>query len=542
MRKVLLTERSWTELFPVMLIISVGLYQIGTVAADPDLWGYLAFGRLFWNSAQFPLRDVFSYVPTLYPWVYHEWLTGVLFYPIYVKFGGEGLQLLKYVLGLTTFGLIYLTARNRGNSPLGCAIGVCLVIRGWAYSPVRAQVFTCLFFALTLYLVDTARLRQNGRRLWFVVFIMVLWCNLHGGFLMGLGLIGLYCIGALISRHRFSQYAGILLLSGLVTLINPYGLNYWSFLVRAISMPRPEIYEWASIQKAFQLGYVSRTEIVNLAAMILLGLFLMMRTRWKDITAGLALSVTLVLGLLHIRHLVFYYLLMGAFLPSLFTYYIQEMQFNPKFIKMSNRASKTCLLFVVTLISAWAFVGFIQKFPLRLEIISKPDLVGRTTQLYYPVGAVTYIQQRRLSGNILTEFGWGEYLIWKLYPACKIALDGRYETVYPDEVTRSYFEFFKAGQSCQFVRDYPPDMILLAIRPKVYEMIKSGNKWQEIYSDAGSVLFIRGDKQFATRHLTDRVVSSRSPYINHRSGGKADGAMNKYSRVPAGKENSSLGN
>lgn len=37
--------------------------------ADPDLWGYLSFGHLFWQGHKFPYQDVFSYVPTLNPWV-----------------------------------------------------------------------------------------------------------------------------------------------------------------------------------------------------------------------------------------------------------------------------------------------------------------------------------------------------------------------------------------------------------------------------------------------------------------------------------------
>ena len=68
--------------------------------ADPDLWGYLSFGRLFWHSEKFPYTDVFSYVPTLNLWVYHEWLTGVLFYPLYQVLRTPGLQVLKYGLGL----------------------------------------------------------------------------------------------------------------------------------------------------------------------------------------------------------------------------------------------------------------------------------------------------------------------------------------------------------------------------------------------------------------------------------------------------------
>ena len=50
-----------------LLIIIFILYHLSTTTADPDLWGYLAFGRLFWDQRAFPYLDVFAYVPTLKP-------------------------------------------------------------------------------------------------------------------------------------------------------------------------------------------------------------------------------------------------------------------------------------------------------------------------------------------------------------------------------------------------------------------------------------------------------------------------------------------
>ena len=70
--------------------ISFVLYRMATTVADPDLWGYLSFGRLFWQSPQFPYHDVFSFVPTLPTWVYHEWLTGAVFYPIFISDSPDG--------------------------------------------------------------------------------------------------------------------------------------------------------------------------------------------------------------------------------------------------------------------------------------------------------------------------------------------------------------------------------------------------------------------------------------------------------------------
>ena len=76
------------------------LNTLASATADPDLWGYMAFGRLFWDTGRFPYQDVFSYLPTLPAWIYHEWLTGVLLYPIFQTMGGAGVQLLKYGAGL----------------------------------------------------------------------------------------------------------------------------------------------------------------------------------------------------------------------------------------------------------------------------------------------------------------------------------------------------------------------------------------------------------------------------------------------------------
>jgi len=166
------------------LIIFI-VYRLSTTKADPDLWGYLAFGRLFWGPGGFPYQDVFAYVPTLSPWVYHEWLTGVVFYPLYLTLGAAGLQVFKYAMGLATEGVIYLTARRRGAElfPTGLTLGFTIAAISTGYSPVRAQVFTYFFFALYLYLLESARLSGRWGRLWLLAPIQVIWCNLHGGFL-----------------------------------------------------------------------------------------------------------------------------------------------------------------------------------------------------------------------------------------------------------------------------------------------------------------------------------------------------------------------
>jgi hypothetical protein len=476
------------------------LNTLASVTADPDLWGYMAFGRLFWDTGQFPYQDVFSYLPTLSAWIYHEWLTGVLVYPIFQTMGGSGVQLLKYGAGLATISLIYSVARKRGASPLSsifvlCAVQLFLAI---GFRPIRAQVFTYVFFALSLYILESARLKGQWRGLWLLPPLQILWCNLHGGFLAGLGLLGLYSAGEFLARRRFRPYLMILFLAGLATIINPYGLQYWQYMIQGVTMARPEITEWASIWRAYQQNLLGAEEFLYLFAIIGFMLLLVsgigreeMKKEWPPI---LVLGVTLLLGLKHLRHMVFFLIAVGAYAPVWIARYSERWHFRSLVAPFAPiLRGKICTLacFGVAILG---FYQFLAADPLALKIPSQATSTERPGQ-YYPVGALDYIQSHHLEGDLLTEFGWGEYLIWNLSPHCRISLDGRYETVYPVAIANYYFDFFKnPSEQRRFLDDYPPAMLLVNSRSKIYAFLCSQGQWQQVYLDQGSALFLKKDR------------------------------------------------
>jgi hypothetical protein len=85
------------------------------------------------------------------------------------------------------------------------------------------------------------------------------------------------------------------------------------------------------------------------------------------------------------------------------------------------------------------------------------------------VGALKWMEKNKFDGNILSLFHWGQYLIWSCYPKCKVAIDGRYETVYHEEVHKEYFDFITVREGWRsFLNKYPHDAVLLQLNIKIY--------------------------------------------------------------------------
>lgn len=484
-------ENPWLVRGLAVLFLAFALERLTSSTPDTDLWGYLAFGRLYWDTGRFPYQDVFAYLPTLKPWVYHEWLTGVLFYPLYRTLGAPGLQVLKYALGLGAAGLVYLTARRRGAEPLAALVALIVVqtFLTLGYSPVRAQAFTFAFFALTLYLLETARQTGCWRGLWLLLPLQVLWANLHGGFLAGLGLCAIYALGEALARRPFLPYIAVLFFSGLATLLNPYGWQYWRYLAAAISLPRPEIGEWVSAYQGLRHSMFSN-EFLLFFVVLLFSLFMILRTRWRELTPLLALAFTLYLGLMHLRHQVFFYLAVAAYLPTPLTAYLQIMRADPRIHRLGRRLGwKIPTLAAALVVGYYGYLIGSQR-PLSFELPSRPAPRAKSPT-YYPTGALAYIREHRLSGSVLANFDWGEYLIWELYPQCRVSLDGRFETVYPPGVCREYFDFLFARPGWRdFLKKYPPRMVLVDSRAAISASLAAETSWRLVYQDEGAALFL----------------------------------------------------
>jgi hypothetical protein len=233
---------------------------------DLDLFHEMALIREAFKIGHLPRVDLFSYVPTISPVVHHEWGTGMILYLVTVQLGlgANGLMVLKYLL--TAFIAIgcFLLATRRGASfsVFSCSalIGIGL---GWVgFTTIRAQLFTLCFLIIFFFLIEEDR-KGKDWALWAWLPIYLIWLNLHGGFIVGLGLLGFYTIeqglmdfitgkNLLKSLKKIKRNMLFLFATCLLTLVNPYGIDYLPYIWKAVTLDRtPFIFEWRPLWEVY---------------------------------------------------------------------------------------------------------------------------------------------------------------------------------------------------------------------------------------------------------------------------------------------------
>ena len=232
-----------------IFIFCIGFCCINKLVPDLDLWARLMVGEYIVENFSLPKADFLSYMPT-HPWYDHEWGASIIFYLVLKYFGGAGLVILSGILTALTVFFCYKTIEVRkpcSSNPDNILYYVFMV---WAVSVsfgpiIRCLLFTCLFFAVFLYILERYRYK-GGKCLIFLPFLMILWSNIHGGCISAFGILGLYIVGEFLNKKPILPYIYTFLGCICALFINPYGFEYVKFLFFAAFMERADILEWKS--------------------------------------------------------------------------------------------------------------------------------------------------------------------------------------------------------------------------------------------------------------------------------------------------------
>ena len=233
---------------PRLIIWSVVVGVLSITVADPDLWGHVAFGRDIINTFELPVNDPYSFTADR-PWVNHEWLSEVLMALAHQVAGPMGLSILKLTLLLTTFVLVMKELKARGVPPINRdVIAIVFLVGSLTLTrTVRPQTFSLLCAAILVMAIRRAD--ERPRALWTIPVLMAVWANLHGGWLVGMGILSIAALDRVVTLRGAARlhWAVAMTASLVATLVTPYGVGLWLFLWRTVGLTRADISEWQSL-------------------------------------------------------------------------------------------------------------------------------------------------------------------------------------------------------------------------------------------------------------------------------------------------------
>lgn len=455
-------------LFYLTVFLLIFAYTFTAAHFDFDLWARLIAGMGVVDGGEVLKSDFISYTP-VHTWFDHEWGSGVIFYTILKLFGPYGLLILQALL---FFGIIFICSKiiklKTQFSPYNLLfyfISVMAVMVNFNH-PVRCHMFSFLFFVLFIYIFELVR-RGNNKLLYLIPVIIIFWNNIHGGVVSGLGLTAMYAIGEYLNKKPYKKYLITLLISSVLLVINPWGIKYLDFLLKANTMTRTYIVEWWGIFSKYHLFKYLIFKIYMLGMIILEGNVLFKNIKSygikkcyenTDKVKFIILLSTLYLSVLHVKLLPFFVLSSLIFLYDDFYRLTEKIKFP---------ISKLLISVLI----------FFSVFSLVVKELSLP--VGMNT---YPVKEVEFIKINNLKGKILANFGYGSYIAYKLYPRNLVFMDGRYEEVYYDFMVPMLKEFLLTYPHMNEMFEYfPPDIILVEKSYPVFNYLNKSNGWKLVY-------------------------------------------------------------
>jgi hypothetical protein len=487
-----------------LFITSSAVYFFSFVTADPDLWGHVKFGEATWQTKTLSPHNLYSFTAPDHPWINHEWLSELIFYAIYSYLGDAGLLLLKLSVGLVIVWLISTIGLFRAVDMILFAIGFGLVIS--VISPgfmVRPQLFSFLGFTCFFYIFHCYFERKKNR-LWLLPLIMVIWCNSHGGFLIGWGqytiiLVWQSLVYVLKDRKAGPSLRGLFfwyLLTTLACFITPYGPQLLVFLYHSLSKPRP-IGEWNPIR----IWDTSFMRLKILAALFVASLVYPSgrKRQWEVVL----IAATLILALRHQRNTPFFAIVVGASLVEWSTLLSDRLRVGKSKITLSHGTYSVLCAFLLLLVTYHMSHATYRYLKAGFHVIVDPS--------YYPVQAIQFIKVNRIKGNLVVPFEWGEYAIWKLYPDCQVSVDGRFRTAYPENVLRDHiFPVSDDVAWSRLIKKYPSDVILSSQIPFFWNLIKTSREWIYVYSDRVAMVFVRNNEK--NRDILDNLNAGKLTY------------------------------
>ena len=444
-----------------------------------DLGWHLAAGDLIRDQGHIPLRDPWSFTSGGRQWYNLSWLWDVIASVIFQHANFSGLILFTVACGAVIVGYLTSVCLSSGASVTAVCISVfsaCLIYPAFpnfpniylAASPnTSTMLFSVIFYGECL-----------KRTRWFLLpVMMVLWANLHGGFLLGFLVVGIFCGVALLRRDwanlKIYGLAGIGCF--IATFINPLGWHIYEGVATTLGhFVQAYITEWWSY-------FAIMTVPGSVPGIIYVLIFVALELRYRGscpvpLESRLLSWLFLALGLYQFRYMAFFFI---------FSTVPIALHLDRLLSKLLNNFSVQKSLLAAGIVGACALpLTFMQIEP----ALGLPQMLSEQDALY--------LQTHFPKARLLNHWGNGGILIFRTRGTIPVFVDGRAATVYPDDLLRDYFKLVEPEMNeaawDTVLEKYQIDTVLwVRAHEELRRFLLGKRGWKEAYTGSYVSIYVK---------------------------------------------------
>lgn len=471
-------HRSGIYVFLISIACTYYLLNAAQIVGHYDLGWHLAAGDLIRDQDQVPFQDPWSFTSGGRQWFNLSWLWDVFASILFQHTNFCGLLLFVVACGAIIVGYLASICLRTGASAIAVCISVflaSLLFPAFAAYPnvylaaapnIATMLFSVIFYGECL---------KGTRRVLWLPAMMVLWANLHGGFLLGLFIIGIFGGVALLRLNwaavKLYALAGVGCL--IATLINPLGWHIYEGVACTLgNSAQANITEWWPYYRNIVLPG-------SLPGIVYILTFVAVELRYRGfcpLEARLLSWLFLFLGLYQFRYMSFFYL----FSAVPFALHLDRL-----LPKQRNDIRVERALFFAGIVAACAIPFFYMRMDMALglpEMLSEQD--------------VRYLETNFPHARLLNHWNYGGILIFRMRGDIPVFVDGRAATVYPDALLRDYFRLGRLEVNeiawDEVLEKYKIDTVLW---PRAHEALRrflvDKRGWKEAYAGSYASIYVK---------------------------------------------------
>ena len=453
---------------------------------DPDYFWHLTAGKLIAETGHVPSVDPFSFTWFGQPWTPHEWLSELLIFRLVDGLGRIGALVVFGLFPPAIFGVLAAAFARRGVRVMAIALPFALgAFTLIPYVTLRPQAISWLMLAgLVWFLLEASA--EHPRRFLLLIPWFTLWANLHGLYVVGLGVVGLYLLFTLAGRTPMSPargwaIAGVAgaIAASMLTPAGPIGILYPLRYLELGDWGLENIQEWQSP------NFHEPAHLAFLALIVAVGLNggrrapgWLVALSWIGIAMGLgALRNVPVAVVLSMPTLV-------SGLEDRLRVRAERRSGRP--IPRARALGRRWIEMAAALAIAIGSIAVL--VPRDMNAATDKDLAER-----FPIAGVDRLLELAPDANVFAQYGWGGYVIARMYESGgRVFVDGRND-MYSQKVLDDYTAIRVADPGWEaLAARYGVEAILLPPETTLTRGPAAAAGWCEILRDKIEVLYLKG--------------------------------------------------